>query len=429
MQNNMFEKINSSLSNIKTLLSETPDLKDDVFPFISSTLSKLEELAQLNIEKESNVNYEIFQIATNYLPRTIQGYCSFPLEYRNKEIIKSDKTPRDLMIADLTVLKKQVKELEKTIFADLEREVRSNSTFLKNKYEEALSLATEVEKNDEQFINHFDINKVDSKFTNYFGRKNVDLQKQEKREKTKENIKVFKSKLMPLVSLCKKIGRTFRGGIVKLWTSGVIPIGSIIVTAIYMIFFVFIPWAASPSFQNEAQRDLVNTYNIMKSTTLSPEQVKDIAQNHINLLVEKAHITKSNFTITTNEKTLNETLKNYDQGDCKYFVDMKEKNMSNAVVSINGIKLPERHLYSEERYFDNNNHKLCYLDKNTITVNLDSEIIHNLGNNEMVSNEDLQKYLNMDEEQLKRVAARYKDGAFKDELDLIKKLKDQHAVK
>ena len=116
MQNNMFEKINNSLNNLKNLLSDTPDLKDDVLPFISSTLSKLEELAQLNLEKDSNLNYEIFQIATNYLPRTIQGYCSFPLEYRNKEIIKADKTPRDLMIADLTVLKKQVKELEKIFF-------------------------------------------------------------------------------------------------------------------------------------------------------------------------------------------------------------------------------------------------------------------------------------------------------------------------
>lgn len=426
MQNNMFEKINNSLNNLKNLLSETPDLKDDVFPFISSTLSKLEELAQLNIEKDSNINYEIFQIATNYLPRTIQGYCSFPLEYRNKEIIKADKTPRDLMIADLTVLKKQVKELEKNVFSELEREVRSNSTFLKNKYDEALSLATEVEKNDEQFINHFDINKVDTKFVTYFGRKNISSQKQ---EKTKENIQAFKNKLKPLVFLFKKAINIIWQYMTKLWVSGVIPIGSVLMTVVYVLFFVFIPWASSPSFETESQRDLINTYNIMKSTVLSSEQVKGLAQNHINLLTDKAHIAKNNFNIFNNEKTLNETLKNYDQTDCKYFIDMKEKNMPNAVVSINGIKMPERHVYSEVRYFDNNNHKLCYLDKNTITVSLDADIIHNLGNNELASNQEIQKYLDMDEQQLKTVALRYKEGTFKEDFDQIKKLKEQHPIK
>lgn len=425
----MFEKINNSLNNLKNLLSETPDLKDDVFPFISSTLSKLEELAQLNIEKDSNINYEIFQIATNYLPRTIQGYCSFPLEYRNKEIIKVDKTPRDLMIADLIVLKKQVKELEKNVFSDLEREVRSNSTFLKNKYDEALSLATEVEKNDEQFINHFDINKVDTKFITYFGRKNISSQKQDRKEKNKENWKTLKNKFIPILKVIKNTGLFIYSNLVKLWKTGVIPVVSIIGTIIYVVFFLFIPWASSPSFQTESQSDLINTYNIMKSTVLSSEQVKGLAQNHINLLTDKAHIAKNNFNIFNNGKTLNETLNNYDQSDCKYFIDLKEKNMPNAVVSINGIRMPERHVYSEVRYFDNNNHKLCYLDKNTITVSLDAEVIHNLGNNEMISNEEIQKYLDMDEQQLKTVASRYKEGTFKEDFDQIKKLKEQHPIK
>ena len=103
-QENLSQLIFNSIDEIGRKMEETPDLALDVLPFMSPSFAKIKQLAL--IKQSDNVDYyELIQIATNYIPKVVHTYCSFPLEYRNKTIIKNNLTARQILIEDLKILR------------------------------------------------------------------------------------------------------------------------------------------------------------------------------------------------------------------------------------------------------------------------------------------------------------------------------------
>lgn len=68
----MIEQIFTNIDMIGEKMEKTIDLSNDVAPYMSATLAKIKQLA-LAKENAYEAQFELFQIATNYLPRTINS--------------------------------------------------------------------------------------------------------------------------------------------------------------------------------------------------------------------------------------------------------------------------------------------------------------------------------------------------------------------
>lgn len=405
-QENVNTKIILSLNSIRQVMADTPDLRDDVLPFINSTFNKLEELANMDLSDRPDISYEVYQVGTNYLERTINSYCSLPLEYRNTQHIKGDKTARDLMICDLTLLKKQVVVLEKEIFKDVEALVRTSNTFIKTKYASELELANEITP--DTFINKFDINSVDSKMVSYFGRKQVI--KEGIRVKTKSYVNNTISLLSSMkLFLAWSYPKCFNlmKSILSFFGNEFMIVISILTFMIYMLIYVLIPWINQSNYYANAPAEITTMYDLLKVNKLNSVQVQDLSDKQEKKLVDDVPYSKGKFSFKSNGKNIIASFNTFSVNDCQNFVDYKENSFQNTDVYINNIKLPEVHLYSNRFRIKNNNHKLCYLDSNSIRVDLNAEKINAYGDKLIVSNDDVMRYLKEDESNVVKQYSNY----------------------
>lgn len=121
------------LDKLTTQLAANPDLRSDVLPFLLPTIAKLKQIASfIEDKKQDNMEayYEFNSICTNYLPTTIQSFCSLPIEYRNTKVLKNNKTARELLIEDLQKIIAQTDVVEDSLLSKEEKAFLVNNTYL-----------------------------------------------------------------------------------------------------------------------------------------------------------------------------------------------------------------------------------------------------------------------------------------------------------
>lgn len=386
--NDIKQPIFESVSSLTELMQKTPDLQGDVLPFLNGTFAKIKQLTMHNVPFE--VSYELMQIATNYLPKTVHAYCALPIEYRNKKEIKGTKTARDLLIGDLTLIKKQVYELESTIFSDLERNIRINSNVIKEKFEGQMQLATEGETG---FINQFNVDKyttsahyLDNMFTKVPQeptptQKTVNVLAKTGSVAGKVALSGFSIVKNMAHTLLSPLGRILFSfyKMIKNNIGMILGIGFIV---ILMGGFISLMAYDHPEvvYHRAAKNHLSTSYQVMQATQLTSEQLAGFSKEDYAQFAKDAQLAQTKATYKVNDNNLNVVLEGYDQNHCKEMVDHHSNSLPETQMKINTINLPEKTVYSNNNYFINNNHNLCYLkENNSIEVNFNSKGIYEDG--------------------------------------------------
>ncbi len=113
--------------------------KEGMEKFISIKTSILEALPQIVDLSGSDYNiFTIKQTALDYLPATIQNYINLPPAYANLYPIKDGKTPRQLLLEQLTLLDQQMKEAVQAIYQQDTQKLMVQGQFLKDKFNRPL---------------------------------------------------------------------------------------------------------------------------------------------------------------------------------------------------------------------------------------------------------------------------------------------------
>lgn len=375
-QEQITQQINDSVSSLTNLMEKNPDLIQDVLPFMQGTFAKLQQLVGYKLSFEQS--YEVLQIATNYLPKALHSYCGLPIEYRNKKLIKGDKTARDLLIGDLKILKKQVYEFENNLFAELEQSMRVNSTVIKEKFSSQMELATQVESaKDDNFINQFDIEKFNSNdsYSSLFIKNNTEP-------------KALTQAISGVVNTgngIHKVAKNCFSGLKNTYINhstslknmiGNIALVLVIVSVPASIYFGCSYLNRENSLNNDSIKHTTSMYHIMENSLLAATQITDLSQKDYKDLIGSSFFRKSMVSYQTNGSNITISLKDIDSKYCKDMVDSYTVNFNESSMTINNIVLPEQHVISDKYYFSNNNHKLCYLDNNNINITLDSAKIY-----------------------------------------------------
>lgn len=405
----MIEQIFSSVDSLGSTLETTVDLNQDVAPFMFATLAKIKQLA-LARSNNYEANYELFQIATNYLPRTIHAYCSLPMEYRNTRIIKHNKTARQFLITDLEIFKKQVFEIEKQFYSEQESQIKVNSSFIREKYDNTFQLATEVEQMEEQgFVNKFDYAQYQNSddyrkiiFTREPSQKEVQA-----KERSDNINKAFNTgkKIIPMifsagVSVIKKIGRMIANfwydySILVILLTGV---GSFITLFVSLISNEQKPVNLYYSLRDSAKE----IHEVMKVTVIPHSEFTSFVNTRVDQLIDDSSYRKDHIKVVYNEKTntmiVNAT--DFSKARCLDIIDNKENSFDSVDMKINGINLPQDNTVSDHSFYLNQNHTLCHLENgNKITLTFDNNKIFNAQKIDTISNQDkVTKISNMQKE-------------------------------
>lgn len=111
--------------------ADTEELTD----YVSQVLEKLQFI--LNNQDKFTLSFDTKHAISNLLEHTIpeifNNYFSFPLEYRNKNIVHDGQTLKQLLIKQLTEIIYQVNTIEKTVFQNNEMVFLAQLKQLENK--------------------------------------------------------------------------------------------------------------------------------------------------------------------------------------------------------------------------------------------------------------------------------------------------------
>jgi hypothetical protein len=383
-QEQISQQIFSSIDQLSAFMQNIPDLANDVVPFMTGAFAKIKQLSVH--QNKFEVSYELMQIATNYLPKSIHAYCALPIDYRNSKPIKNSKTARDLLIGDLTLIKKQVYELESTIFSDLEREIRVNSNLIKEKFEGQMQLATQMEtENSSGFINQFNLtdytnspNYFESIFHKTMPAPNV-AEKTVKTLTTTGNT-VLKSSISISKKICSKIKP-------KLINAGKniarIDGQDVFVTIMFSVFALFMGGLFSliyfdgrySSYVRDFNKDLVADSQFMGVTPLTQNQLTEFANKDYKELIDGSDYRKENIKYTLGANKLNITAKSIEKSDCTRLIDHQVESFPNIHLEINGIAIHDSP--PTTKILDNTNYNLCYLKSgNVVNAIMDTKEIY-----------------------------------------------------
>ncbi len=97
--------------------------------------SILEVLPQLVDMSSSDQNiFVIRQTALDYLPQTLENYLNLPKAYANVHPIKDGKTARQLLVEQLDILDREMKEIVQDIYKSDEQRLVAHGRFLQDKF-------------------------------------------------------------------------------------------------------------------------------------------------------------------------------------------------------------------------------------------------------------------------------------------------------
>lgn len=412
----MTDQIFTDIDKIGVVLESNVDLSQDVAPFMTSTLAKIKQLA-LAKDGDYEAQYELFQIATNYLPLTINSYCSLPIEYRNTRIVKENKTARQLLIENLKLFKKQVLELEKQFYSAIENQIKVESSFVHQKYASQIELATQLDNiGEDGFVNQFDFSQYkdsphykDITFKRELSQD--EIQAKERAEKNNQRIAYVGSKAQELGSFLidstKNIFTVIGKG-TKVFLGGIIEASIFLIAPVFIVGVIGIFIAAIHfGFRDNAMRDSVveasqQIHSVMSVNIIEPSEFANFVNTKTTELIGSDY-RKENIKITydTKKQTMSMQVSDFDKDLCVDLIDEKENKFDATTVLINGMPLPQDNTISEYRIFKNENHTLCHLKEgNKVTLNFDNQAIYNFakGNILLTNSEKNTKIANLEKE-------------------------------
>jgi hypothetical protein len=393
----MVEQIFSNIDSLGGYMESTVDLNKDVAPFMASTLAKIKQLA---LAKEGNYEdqYELFQIATNYLPRAINGYSALPIEYRNTRVVKSNKTARQLLIEDLKILKTQVLEIEKNFYAGIESQIKVSSNVVREKYDHKFQLATELDQlGEDGFVNQFDY----STYQNSKDYKEITFKREvsekeiaakARNEKINQALSkagdvslevgslVWKKSVPVFKSLSKGMGIFLAGFFSFLGEvlPALIPFG-IVIGFVGGIGYLIVSSSKPDYMFNAVNKTSEGIYEVMSINVIPQPEFASFVKAKAESMIDGSSYRKDRVKVTYNEKnrTIEMNISDISKNRCMEFIDHKEEDFDRAEVKVNGMELPQDNIVSDYHYLINANHKMCHLDDgNKITIDFDNQKIH-----------------------------------------------------
>ena len=394
----MTEQIFTNIDALGKIMEDTIDLSSDVAPFMSSTLAKIKQLGMAK-DGDYGSQYELFQIATNYLPRTINAYCSLPIEYRNTHIVKSDKTARQLLIDNLKLFKEQIIELEKQFYAPIENQIKVDSSFIREKYAKQIELATELDKvGDDGFVNQFNYSEYkesphykDITFKRELSQEEV--QAKQRSEEINKKISYVGEKAQnfggfllngafSILKVTSKGAALFFAGLLEV--IGVL-IGPIIVVGVVGgIITVVVVTFKDNNMESAVVDASTQIHLIMKTNVIPSSEFTIFANSKTKELIDDSDYRKEMLTVTFNndKQILSIQVKDLAKDLCMDLIDKKEEKFDFVSVKVNGLSLPQDNTVSDYRYWKTENHNLCHLDDdNKVTLDFDNKIIYDVAHN------------------------------------------------
>jgi hypothetical protein len=88
----------------------------------------------------SSSDYNVFlikQTALDYLPESLQNYLNLPPAYANLHPVKDGKTPKQLLIEQLTLLDSEMKEVVQAVYSNDTQKLMVQGQFLKEKFQKS----------------------------------------------------------------------------------------------------------------------------------------------------------------------------------------------------------------------------------------------------------------------------------------------------
>jgi hypothetical protein len=413
----MTNQIFTDIDKIGALLESTVDLSQDVAPFMTATLAKIKQLA-IAKQGDYEAQYELFQIATNYIPRTIDSYCALPIEYRNTRIVKSDKTARQLLIENLKIFKKQVFDLEKQFYSAIENQIKVESSFVHEKYASQLELATELDKvGDDGFVNQFDFSQYKDS-THYkditFKRElsQEEIHAKARSEKNNERIAYVGKKI-------QTISKSFFSGSVSalgflgkglgLVLAGILKVigelfGLIIFFSLFGgIIYLIINSQKDNNMVEQVIKTSADMHSVMGISIIPSSEFAGFVNSKTKELIDDSAYRKEMVHVIYDSKTQHITMKvdDVDKDLCMDLIDKKEEKFDSVTIHVNGMPLPQDNTISEHNIFINENHTLCHLKEgNKLTLDFDNQKTYNFvkGNISLTAAEKANKIANLEKE-------------------------------
>jgi hypothetical protein len=387
----VIERIFSSIDSVGQKMESTIDLKDDVYPFMLSTLAKIKQLAL--VPQEFQTQYELMQISMNYLPRVFDSYCGLPMEYRHKKAIKNGKTARELLLEDLKIFKKQVMEIESNIYKKVEQQMQVNSRVIRDKYEHQFQLADEVQAlENDGFVAQFDYDKYAKTpdYKNIEFKKNPDkaaIAKQEAmaniRAVSNNGIKATQyvfSKLGKGLSIVGSFIAGFFAGLIELVFEAFMPVVTIsVIGGLFISLGMLMVSQSKESNYTEAIRTTANSsYQVMSVSMIPEKEFSNFVNQRQEMMFKESSLARKDTVFTTDKANSSFTLaaKDLSAYKCKGLIDQKKLNYDKASMTVNGIALPQYMVISNYYAYENDNHKLCHLEEgNRISIEMNNKTI------------------------------------------------------
>lgn len=267
--------------NFYNLAQQEPDLQD-VCGYIKPLLSKIEELHHLyeNLDvtqktKANNMSFylKLDKVIHKYLPELIENYRSFSFDYRNREVIKEEKTKEGLK-------KYTAKEILLENLATIADEVNILETDFNEKNKVNLLVQKELLKNigyNNGLKLPDDIQPVKTRFENQFDYKN--FKKPEKSIKTVEREKVIdeiKNELLTEIDN-KSDEEPQRSGMSLIELTLVLGVITLMVIFMYMLISKVEFKNKSIAFINEEEAISHNLRNVFTGRSLPQGPINEIA--------------------------------------------------------------------------------------------------------------------------------------------------------
>lgn len=104
----MNEKIGIIIDTFKS----QEDLKNETLIFFSPSLAQLEHILEKKyINLPVQLRIEVDALVDNHIPKSLNKYMALPLLSRTTDIIKDNKTAREILIEELNLFKQQINDL------------------------------------------------------------------------------------------------------------------------------------------------------------------------------------------------------------------------------------------------------------------------------------------------------------------------------
>ena len=129
------EDIRDGLDNLARMIQgKVPkEVMDLVLSIKSSIFEVLPQIVDLS-SGDQNV-FLIKQTAVDYLPASLQNYLNLPPAYASLHVVQDGKTPKALLIDQLTLLDNEMKDVVQAVYANDTQKLMVQGQFLKDKFQ------------------------------------------------------------------------------------------------------------------------------------------------------------------------------------------------------------------------------------------------------------------------------------------------------